>query len=538
MLFQDAMAAGLTDHGIDTIFGLIGDGNLFVMDSFRRRPGTTYVGVVNEATAVEAASGYAQITGRLGVATVTHGPALTNTITPLIDAVRARVPLLLIAGDTRPDDNDHTQNIPQREVVLAAGAGFEQLRSPLTLADDLASAIRRAHVERRPIVLDMPANFQWAETEYLRSPSRLVSDAGVRPSEDALDSALGIIAGAKRPVVLAGRGAIDPATRAALVRFAARIGAPLTTTLKARDLFRGEPHDLGICGTVAHEVALSTLSAADCVIAFGASLNRFTTMEGWLVDKRRLVQIDDDRHSLGRHVVPDAGVLGDAAMTADEFVALLDEAGIPPTGFASEELATELVRRIDKQADRSTDRSVDIHSALRRVDAAVAPDRTVITDSGRFIFSTWPVIGVQDPRHFAHTANYGSIGLGMGTAIGASVGRPDHPTLLVTGDGGFMLGGLNEFSTAVRHGLDLIVLLLNDGAYGAEHIQFVRRELDPGMSTFDWPDFGPVADALGGRGFTVRNLSELDSALAHLPHRDRPVLIDVHLDPELVPTAH
>jgi acetolactate synthase-1/2/3 large subunit len=537
MLFQDAMAAGLTDHGIDTIFGLIGDGNLFVMDSFRRRPGTTYVSVVNEASAVEAASGYAQVTGYLGVATVTHGPALTNTITALVDAVRARVPLLLIAGDTRPDDDQHTQHISQREVVLASGAGFEQMHSPLTLADNLANAIRRAHVERRPIVLDMPANFQWAEAEYVPAPSRSVSDAGVRPSEEALDAALGLIATAKRPVVLAGRGAIDPAARAALVRFAARIGAPVATTLKARDLFRGEPHNLGICGNLAHDVALSTLSAADCVIAFGASLNRFTTAEGWLVDKRRVVQVDDDRQSLGRYVVPDAGVLGDAAMTADEFVALLDQAGIPPTGFASDELATELEHRIDELPDRSTDQTVDIRTAVRRVEAAVPHDRTVVTDSGRFIHSAWPTIGVEDPRHFVHTANFGSIGLGMGTAIGASVGRPGHPTLLVTGDGGFMLGGLNEFSTAVRHGLDLIVLLLNDGAYGAEHIQFVRRDLDAGMSTFDWPDFGPVADALGGRGFTVRNLAELDRALAHLPHRDRPVLIDVRLDPELVPTA-
>lgn len=540
MLFQDAMSASLADHGIQTIFGLIGDGNLFVMDSFRRRPSTQYISVVNEASAVEAASGYAQITGRLGVATVTHGPALTNTITPLVDAVRGRVPLLLIAGDTRPDDNQHLQRIPQRELVLASGAGFEQMRTPLTLADDLANAIRRAHVERRPIVLDMPANFQWSETEYVRRSSRRVNDGGVgvRPSEGALDAALGIIASAKRPVVLAGRGAIDPAARAALLRLATRLGAPVATTLKARDLFRGEPHNLGICGSLAHDVALSTLASADCVIAFGASLNFHTTTEGWLADGRRVVQVDDDRHSLGRHIVPDAAVLGDAAATAAEFVALLDEAGIAPTGFASEEMVNALASRDDTNPDRSTEQSVDIQTALRRVEAAVPPDRTVITDSGRFIFSTWPAISVQDPRHFAHTANFGSIGLGMGTAIGASVGRPGHPTLLVTGDGGFMLGGLNEFNSAVRHGLDLVVLLLNDGAYGAEHIQFVRREIDPEMSTFVWPDFGPVADALGGRGFTVRNLSDLDDALAHLPHRDGPVLIDVHLDPQLVQTGH
>lgn len=538
MLFQDAMATALVDHGVDTIFGLIGDGNLFVMDSFRRKAGTTYVGVANEATSVEAATGYAHVTGRLGVATVTHGPALTNTVTPLVDAVRGRVPLLLIAGDTRSDDNHHVQSIPQREVVLATGAGFEQLRAPLTLAEDLATAIRRAHVERRPIVLNMPVNFQWTEAEYVPSPSRLVESTGVRPSDEALDSALGIISSASRPVVLAGRGAIDPAARAALLCFAARIGAPVATTLMARDLFRGEPHNLGICGSVAHEVALSTISAADCVIAFGAGLNRYTTADGWLAANRRVVQVDDDRSSLGRFVVPDAGVLGDAARTADDFVALLDEAEIQPTSFASPKLAAKLAQFSDERPDRSTDEYVDIHTAVRRAEAAVPVDRTVVTDSGRFVFSTWPVIGVQDPRSFSHTASYGSIGLGMGNAIGAAVGRPGHPTLLVTGDGGFMLGGLNEFNTAVRHGLDLIVLLLNDNAYGAEHIQFVRRDADPDMSTFDWPDFGPVADALGGRGFTVRNLAELDDALAHLPHRDRPVLIDVHLDPNLVPTAH
>jgi len=312
----------------------------------------------------------------------------------------------------------------------------------------------------------------------------------------------------------------------------------VATALKARDLFRGEPHDLGICGTVSHEVALATISSADCVIAFGASLNRFTTSDGFLTEKRRVVQVDDDRQALGRYVVPDVAVLGDAATSADAFVALLDEAEIRPTGFASPELAAQLARAGDAPRDRSTNATVDIHTAVRRVDAAVPADRTVVTDSGRFVFSAWPVIGVHDPRHFVHTANFSSIGLGMGTAIGAAVGRPGHPTLLVTGDGGFMLGGLNEFSTAVRHRLDLIVLLLNDGAYGAEHVQFVRRELDPGLSEFDWPDFGPVADALGGRGFTVRNLDELDAALAYLPQRDRPVLIDVRVDPRLVPAGH
>jgi thiamine pyrophosphate-dependent acetolactate synthase large subunit-like protein len=122
----------------------------------------------------------------------------------------------------------------------------------------------------------------------------------------------------------------------------------------------------------------------------------------------------------------------------------------------------------------------------------------------------------------------------MGNAIGASFGAPGRPTLLVTGDGGFMLGGLAEFNTAVRHGVDLVVVLFNDAAYGAEHIQFRNKNMDPAISTFDWPDFGPVATALGGRGYTVRNLEQLDEALDAVQTRDRPVLIDIRIDPDKV----
>ena len=136
-----------------------------------------------------------------------------------------------------------------------------------------------------------------------------------------------------------------------------------------------------------------------------------------------------------------------------------------------------------------------------------------------------------------HTVNYGSIGLGMGNAIGASFGAPKRPVLLVCGDGGFMLGGLAEFNTAVRHGVDLVVIVFNDGAYGAEYIQFRQKDMDPTISTFDWPEFGPVATALGGQGYTARNVDELDHALAAIESRDRPILIDVKLNPDDVAVA-
>ena len=199
MLFHEAIARALADQGVTTVFGVLGDANLYMMDSFQRRSGGHYYSACNENGAVLAANGYARTSGQLGVATVTHGPALTNTVTALAEGVRDRTPILLLAGDTPVADKTNLQNIPQREVVLASGAGFEQVRTPQTVAEDLATAIFRAHAESRPVVLNVPVDFQWEEIEYQPAPPRLIDAQAVRPDPAALDAAVGIIASARRP---------------------------------------------------------------------------------------------------------------------------------------------------------------------------------------------------------------------------------------------------------------------------------------------------------------------------------------------------
>jgi acetolactate synthase-1/2/3 large subunit len=534
MLFHDVVARALSDEGVTTVFGVLGDANLFMMDSFQRRGGG-YVSFSNEAGAVLAASGYANTSDGLGVATVTHGPALTNTVTALQDSVKARIPLLLLAGDTAMADRDNLQNISQRDVVLASGAGFEQVRTPQSFGEDLATAIRRAHFESRPIVLNVPVEFQWQEAEYQAPPVRVAAAQRVRPDPDTLDAAVGIIASARRPVVVAGRGASTPDARAALLALADRIGAPVATTLRGKDLFRGKLHDLGIFGTLSHPTALEAINRSDCVIAFGAGLNRWTTMAGSLVEKKQLVHVDVDRAALNRWVLADAGVVGDAATVAAMIIDWLDQAGVVRTGFASQELADQLVAEASvRPADRSTEATVDIGTALRRIDEVFPAQRTVVHDGGRFALTSLSALHVPVPQAFIHTVNFGSIGLGMGNAVGAYFGAPQRPVLLITGDGGFMLGGLAEFNTAVRHRVDLVTVILNDAAYGAEHVQLRRKDMDPAISMFDWPDFAPVATALGGEGYTVRNLDELDMVLAAVPNRTRPMLIDIKVDPDTV----
>ena len=538
MYFHEAFARALQAQGVTDVFGVLGDANLYLIDSWVRNCQGHFYSVSNEAGGVLAANGFGRTTGGLGVATVTHGPALTNTVTALVESVRDHTPLLLIAGDTDIVDRENFQNISQRDVVMPTGAGFEQLRSPQTVAEDVAVAVRRAHVERRPIVLNVPAQFQWQQVDDPGvSEVRWVSPQAVAPSPDALDAALGVIASARRPIILAGQGASSDTARAALVRLASRIGAPLATTLRARDLFRGEPHDLGVVGTLSHDIAADVVDSSDCIIAFGAGLNKWTTAEGSVLAGKGVVHVDSDPASLARFQTTHADILGDVVATAEAIIRLLDEAEIPSTGFASDELAARLAqRRPDAFTDLSTEGTVDLRTAMIRLDEAFPRDRALVFDGGRWIFNAFKLFHVEHPRNYVHTVNFGALGLGMGNALGAAVGS-GLPTLLCTGDGGFMLGGLAEFNTAVRHGLDLVVVVFNDMAYGAEHIQFRNKNMDPALSTFEWPEFADVANALGGTGHTVRNLSDLDVALKVIETRDRPVLIDIKIDPDKVSLA-
>jgi acetolactate synthase-1/2/3 large subunit len=536
MKVYDALAKALRNHPVDTVFGLIGDANLYMVDAFVRNYGGSYVAVTHENAAVLGAMGFAMVDGGFGVATVTHGPGLTNTVTALVEASKSQTPLVVICGDTPIEDRQHLQDISQREVVLPTGAGFEQVRTPRTSVEDLAIAIRRAVFERRPIVLNVPSEIQWLDVDYHQVNLLGTNPQAVMPDPSAIDRAIGIVSTVRRPIVLAGRGATGIEARSALLRFAKRIGAPLATTLRATSLFRDDPFDLGVFGTLSNSAGLEAILQSDCILAFGASLNRFTTATGSLLYKKRVIHCDIDPAAIGRFAPVDASVVGDVASVANTLIQWLDEAQIAVSDFRSDALAQSLLKlsTAEEPDDVSTNATVDLHTALHHLDRVIPPERTLVTDAGRFLREAFMSLHSHRPRGLIYSVASGSIGLGMGTAIGAACGSPQQPVVMVCGDGGLMLGGLSEFNTAVRHKLDLIVIVCNDGAYGAEHIQFRRKDMDPKLSLNDWPDFAPVANALGGTGITVRNREDLYAISGTIENRDRPVLIDLKLDPDHV----
>ncbi|WP_282058414.1 thiamine pyrophosphate-binding protein [Lentibacter algarum] len=526
------IAQSLKDHGVETIFGLMGDANLFMVDSFVRDCSGRFVPAAHEGSSVLMALAYTHVADKVGVATVTHGPALTNCMTALTEGARGHIPMVLLAGDTPVANPRHLQSIDQREVVKATGAGFEQMRTPETVAMDVARAFYRAQVERRPIVLNMPADFMWREAAHMPSVLDVFTAPGGVAEGEILDNAIGMIASARRPLILAGAGAVK--AREEIIKLADRLEAPLATTLKAKGLFKDHPYNIDIFGTLSTPAAYELIAQSDCIICFGASLHDFTTDQGKLMKDKRIVQIDVTPTAIGGGLHPDAALVADAGLTAETILYWLNEAEIPTSGFTRDLDIAKLTEH-PIGPNKTAEGCVNYIHALERLEEVLPKDRLLVTDGGRFMTEVWVRLSVQGPKSFVATTNFGSIGIGLQEAIGAGVAAPEKPVVMFTGDGGFMMGGINEFNTAVRLGLDLIVIVANDSAYGAEHIQFIDRKMDPSLTEFHWPSFAEIGASLGGQGYTVRNNAELEEALAAIPNRTGPMMIELKLDPHDVP---
>ena len=530
---HQSIAQAVHDHDIDTMFGLVGDANLFLANHFVSACGGKMVPAAHEGGTVLMALAYTQVTGKVGVATVTQGPGLTNCFTALREGVVGRRPMVLICGDTPVTAPFHMQNIDQREVVTATGAGFEQVKSPETAARDVATAFYRARKERRPIVLNVPADFMWAEVEhqtvvfpYLEAPT-VVTEGPLH------DAAIGMIASAKRPLILAGAGAVDAKDQ--LVALAERMEAPLATTLKGTGLFAGHPNNIGYFGTLSTAAAYDVIAAADCVIVFGAWLHFLTTDRGALLEGKRVIHINNSPSEVGRFYQADATLIADAGQTADNILYWLNEAEIAPSGFARELPSHDISKHPKGDATKSIEGCINLEYALDRLNEALPENRIMLTDGGRYITEVWCRVTVPDPKSFHMSDNFAAIGQGMQQAIGAAHGAPARPVVLFTGDGGFMMGGLNEFNTAVRTNCNLIVIICNDSAYGAEHIQMLDRQMDPALTEFNWPSFADVAKSLGGEGVTVTNPDELETAIDAIHTRQGPIIVELKLDPDNVP---
>src|SRR3954453_3092260 len=289
MLVSEAVGRTVHALGGDVVFGLMGSGNLAVTNAIVAAGGR-FFSSRHEMGALCMADGYARVSGRLGVASVHQGPGLTNAITGLTEAAKSRTPVLLLAADTPAAQIRSNFKIDQDALVESVGAVSERVHGAATAVAARARAVRRALVERRAVVLNLPLDVQAAETE-LTPPPRSPALAPVRPGD--LQPVLDALANAQRPAIIAGRGAVLAGAGPALRQLGELTGAILATSAVGNGLFAGDPFAVGIAGGFPSPPAARLLHDADVVIAFGAALNQWTTRHGTLI-AGRVIQVDRD----------------------------------------------------------------------------------------------------------------------------------------------------------------------------------------------------------------------------------------------------
>ncbi len=528
----EALAQAFRDEETEVVFSLMGDGNMFWLSHMLATSKIRNVHVRHESATVAAADGYARASGRVAVATVTSGPGLTGTVTALTAAARVGVPMVLFAGDTMPGDTTGIQAIDHRAFATLCGVHCETVLTPATCLDSVQMAFRRARELRQPVLLSVPMELQQEEypADYNYTPSTKFAGltSGIRPDDDALDAAAGLIASSQRPVIILGEG-LSPvkADLDWLETFGDRIGALYATTLRAKGTFGESPWWVGIAGSFSTPEAEALLRRADLVIGVGASLNSFTRQSGYLFENARTIQINDKPSAAVRHSMPvNVYLQGDARLTVDAIDRILADGDIKNPGWRNGEPPA-----VPTAEWKEFDDSVDPRAVIDILDRSIPNNALVVCGAGHF----WAFINKGFHRHadrrFMYTLGFGSIGQGVSVAIGAAHAT-DRPVVVLEGDTGVMLH-VAELDTAVRSGIDMTVIVLDDDAMGAE-VHKLREKGAPTDAAFvRTPDLAGVMNAFGGHGALVRTQAEFESALAARP-ASGVNLFDVKISGEVV----
>lgn len=531
----DVLAQAFMQEGVRTCFALLGDANMNWAARLAEH-GCRMIYVRHEHCAVAAAMAYARKSGDVGVATVTCGPGVTQVVTALPAAVRAHLPLVLFAGEAPLKSGWYNQEIDQAPLINATGAAYHRLHMPERMPVAVRDAFLQARRERRPVVIGIPFDLQdrpWTGPETLPKPSRelLPRPSAMLPHPDDVAKAAKLLENAERAVVLAGLGAVEAGAGAACRALAAKTGGLLATTLPARGLFHDDPFCLGISGSYTTEVGLEYLKEADFVVAVGCSLAYHAGGGGQLWPKAQMLQIDIDPvavsqgQEVARHHLRADARLGVEALTA-----------VLPSRSRS--------WRSDAMAKRIRDSKPDSH--VFEIESGLLDPRAVVEALEKALPRDWEMVNsgghcswffAQMPSRpqekFLTIREFGAIGNGISFAMGVAAARPDRQVVLFDGDGSLMMH-VQELETIRRHRLNILIVVMNDGAYGSEVHKLRAEGLPEDGSVFGYCDFAGIARGFGLAGETFTSLDSLPKRVAEFGRSGGASVWDFHVSDKVV----
>lgn len=524
MIVSELVGRTLAELGVGHAFGVVGSGNFHVTNALREA-GVPFTATRHEGGAATMADAFARMSGRPAVLSVHQGCGLTNGLTGVTEAAKSRTPLIVLAADTAGSAVRSNFRIDQDALVTAVGAVAERVHSPETALADTVRVYRTAAEQRRTVVLNLPLDVQAAPAEPAPPPA-LPPVAPPRASAEGIAALAALLDGAERPVFVAGRGARG--AREELRALAEGSGALLATSAVASGLFHDDPWSLGISGGFASPLTAELITGADLVVAWGCALTMWTTRHGRLIGEgARVAQVDLDVDALGAHRPVDLGVVGDVAATAADLLGSVARR----RGYRTPEVRAAIAERARLRDVPYTDltgpEGIDPRTLTVALDDLLPAERVVAVDSGNFMGYPAAYLQVPDEFGFCFTQGFQSIGLGLATAVGAALARPDRLAVAALGDGGALMGAA-ELDTVARLGIAMVVVVYDDRAYGAEVHHFTGA--DHATVRFPETDIAAVGRGYGLDAVTVRTPEDLKGVEDWLAGpRSRALLVDAKI---------
>ena len=526
------------EEQVDTVFGYPGGFVLNIYDELYKASGwLRHVITCHEQGAAHAADGYARATGRTGVVIATSGPGATNLVTGIATAYLDSTPMVAITGNVPCTfiGRDSFQEVDITGVTMSITKHNFMVKDVTRLADTLRNAFRIASSGRPgPVLVDIPKDVQIAECEYTPG-TRGEETRAKTPDSQAIKQAAELIASSQRPFLYAGGGVVAAGAGAELVKLAETIGAPIGASMMGlSSVDHNHPLFLGMTGMHGRYAATQVMDKSDLIIAVGSRFSdRATGNKIEFSKNRKVLHIDIDPAEIGKNIPAYVALVADVK----EALVALNAYGLHKSDPAWLLEVEALTSAPDNHLTMDFSR-LNPEMIIKAVNKRLASDSPVATDVGQHQMWTAQYYCFHKPRTFITSGGLGTMGFGMGGAIGACIGTGMKKTVLFTGDGSFHMN-MNELATAVTNHLPLVVVVLNNSVLGLvrqwQTMFFSRRYSNTTLNRAT--DFVLLAQAFGAKGLRLDSIDKLDSVLDKAFQLTGPVVIDarIHRDEKVLP---
>ncbi len=525
----DIIVRTLIEQKVEVVFGYPGGQILNVYDSlYKYQDEIKHILTAHEQGAAHAADGYARATGRVGVVMATSGPGATNLVTGIATAYLDSVPMVAITGNvpTTQLGTDSFQEIDITGITLPITKHNYVVGSVDTLADTIREAFRLAVSGRPgPVLIDVPKDIQTAETEY--TPQEPIEREPRQPAKQMrIEAAAEAINLSQRPFIYFGGGLVNSDAQDELYELAEILDAPVGCSLMGISAVpTSYPRFLGMQGMHGHYACSMAMHKADCIVALGVRFNdRVTGNRAKFAKNAKIIHIDVDGAELDKTVTAANSMRGDLKLTLQKLIPLIAQKKLPEWRKTIEGLKFE-----ERQATDNRD-GLTPRAAILTLNKYLGENTPVATDVGQHQMWAAQSLNFTKKRRFLSSGGLGTMGFGMGAAIGAAVASKER-SVLVTGDGGFGMC-LNELATAVTYNIPIVVLIMNNGVLGMvrqwQTLFFNKHYSNTVLNRKT--DFVALAKAFGADGMRASSLEELDAALKAAFSSDIPYVIDCAID--------